>query len=599
MGSVTERLLQGLLHMAVILPALAFWWSRGDDGGSFVLYREPKLVAAGVFGWLFVAVWLWSRRTQIRRAELITILERPAMLAFGAFLSYLTLTGLWVVVVANYAYELNQYLLITTLLIVLFLWARQDAQVVSRVRGGLILSIAMVTAVGFVQMVTPIAFLTPIDVGIGISHPSLMGYKNPAALAVLGQIFLLAGLVVDESRSIRARVAWGLLLVAELGYLASLHSRTSWSALVIATLALAVLFLLRPGDRRRKIRLVCEVALVMAFLVGTYVNVRSFVNPRGADPGFGTDAMAAGPIVDAEPLLSLVARPGSYLGSDRGTYLLNTVNMARHNPFGVGLGDWQTHYPVYRLHNRDIAFSDLYQVRRAHSDHVQFLGEAGWPGLALWLLFLGVLVFGSARRYLASGDPARLFVAAQLVAFAVAMATDYLLELPYNKLQFFLVVFLALAEPAATPQRPAPRVRGATAVAVLVTILALLQVAYHVALARKIHLAATMEQSYVSSLDPPRKSSWSRIVEQGRELAAMPGHTKTLHKTYLLLGHSAELLGHRDLARDATRQALALHPYYPNALRLMAKLADDAAEARRWQAAYVKVMRQATHGFDD
>ena len=84
------------------------------------------------------------------------------------------------------------------------------------------------------------------------------------------------------------------------------------------------------------------------------------------------------------------ASPRTYLESDRGVYLRNTLNMARYRPFGVGLGDWQSQYPVFRSVRRSADFTDQgleVQVRRAHSDHVQFLGEAGWPGFVLWLAY--------------------------------------------------------------------------------------------------------------------------------------------------------------------------------------------------------------------
>jgi hypothetical protein len=87
----------------------------------------------------------------------------------------------------------------------------------------------------------------------------------------------------------------------------------------------------------------------------------------------------------------------------------------------MGLGDWQTQYLLYRLHRRDLYFTETIQVRRAHSDHVQVFGETGWPGPV-------------------RGSP---LLAAQVGAFAFAMLTDSMFEYPYLKLEILLVAFLA------------------------------------------------------------------------------------------------------------------------------------------------------------
>ena len=578
-----DRLLAALVQLAIVVPALAVGWVRDDGRIAAVLYREPKLVAAGVLGWTFAAAFLWAWRRRLTAADLAAAIERPAMLALGAFLAYLAATGLWVRVPQNYFYELDQYLLLALLVVLLLAWTERDARLPGRVRAGLVASLAAVTAVGVLQILAPLPFLSPIDPEIGVAHPSLMGYKNPAALAVLGQLFLLAGWVAETrgnaGRGVSRRLGLGLLLAVELVYLVSLRSRTSYAALAAGSVFLVGLWLARRPPRRALLRGAAAAAAAVA-LVAAAVAIHAPARER------------------ARSALAYAASPRAYLESDRGVYLRNTLNMARHRPLGVGLGDWQTQYPVFRSVRRTADFMDPppdVDVRRAHSDHVQLLGEAGWPGLVLWLGFLLLLAAAPIRGYLRDGRPGALFAAAQVVALAAAMASDYYLEMPYHKLQFFLVVYLALAAPPRRPNGRAPcaptPTKAMPAAAVVLALVALLQLGYHVLLARKVALAAAVATSY-------RRGDDAAVLAAGRELAAVPGHTKTLFRDYLLVAHSARQAGADALAGAAARKSLELHPYHLNALRFMATVAADPETAAHWRRAYEHVRDEAVHGYE-
>lgn len=417
-----------LLWLWVTLPAFAV--EVGCEGGSaaFTLYREPKLVAIMIVGWTLLVALLWTGGARVQPATVIALRGRLELVLLGGFILWLTASLLWVTVIENAAYELNQYLLLFLLLIVLLVWSRTERRVVRVVRCGLITSLAGVTLVGLVQSVLTIPGLIPINPLGEVRFPSLMGYKNPMALALLGQLFLLAQLVFTNRSAGAAWRRFGLILLVlvEVAYLVSLRSRTSYLALSVAALYLAALYLWRQRSRRALVL----AGLCLTVLVGA-AGTAGFVNP------------AVRQKVDS--VVPYLLHPSSYLESDRGTYLRGTLSMVRLHPMGVGVGDWQTHYPLFSPRDANNGVSEEYQVRRAHSDYVQMLGEAGWPGLAMWLGFLVTLVARSARHWNHSGSAASLFASAQVVAFCVAMSTDYVMELPYGKFQLFVVVFLALS----------------------------------------------------------------------------------------------------------------------------------------------------------
>ncbi|NJL29453.1 MAG: O-antigen ligase family protein, partial [Thermoanaerobaculia bacterium] len=426
------RWLHGFLLVALGAPLLAFAWGTRAGEVVFVLYEEPKLAALELFGWCLLAALTWKRPSDLNLGPALSRSRRAPWCWWWLLLLYSLLTRLWVAVPANLWFELRQYFLVGMLVLFLQAWAERDPRIVSRVSQGLVLSAVLLTAVGLFQVAFPVPWLSPIDPGSGVANPSLMGYRSPAALALVGQICVLGKMIAETQTPTRRR--WlALLLALELIYLATLESRTAYVALLVTGLFLLVAWAL-AGRSRTRTRFVPAVVLGLAVLASA-----TLLNPAARE--------RLGSVV------SLATRPSALVQTDRGTYLLNSLNMVRHHPFGVGLGDWQTQYPVYRRYQRTLYFSETLQVRKAHDDHVQIFAELGWPGLVLWSGFLVGVVLVPLKSFLTTGEPARLLIAGQVVTSTVAMAMDSVLEAPWGKLQMLLVAFVATwnpAEPAVT-----------------------------------------------------------------------------------------------------------------------------------------------------
>ena len=588
----TSRGLAALLFLVFFAPALAIAWGSENGEIVFVLYREPKLACWKILGWVFLAVLFWRRR--LTGPRVVATLRHPVVATLGLFLLWAAVTAAWVTVRRNLTYELGQYLLLFFLLVCLRAHPEAEQRWHGTVGNALIAGLAALTGVGIVQASGGLPWLLPIDPQFGGHHPSLMGYKNPMALALAGQIFLVAGRAAGKSR----RWPWLLLLAVEVGYLASLLSRTSYLALGAGGSVLGVLGWMRRRARGgRRSGVIPAVAILVAA-----VGILAVSHP-------GTRARL-------ESAASLLTSPSRYLETDRGVYLKNTLHMVRHRPWGVGLGDWQTHYPVYRKHDRYRSFDDRFQVRRAHSDHVQTLGETGWLGFALWTVFWITALGHACRRALAPGTPRfAVFLAAQLAAFGVAMATDYVIEIPYLKLEFFAVLFLSLGPPrgfSSAAEHGAPAVGAADAseqdrnprwasrllvapVALAVAVTSCLAVA-------KSHYAVALTHHYLSALDAEGAEGARRLVSASREgaiFARLPGHEKNLFRAWLVLADTWLRLGRPEAARVAAEQALKLHPFNPGTYRLLAKLERHlgrTAEAARWETLYREIMDETDSG---
>ncbi len=572
------------LFLVVFVPALAFAW-RSDQGEiAFILYREPKLMMLRVLGWAFLALLWWKTERRLDSSRLVSTLSQPAVALLGLWLLWSGITVAWVLVHENLVYEFDQYLLLYLLLVSLLAQPAADLRWRRAVEGGLIAGVAALTAIGLFQALGALPSLLPIETAYGGSNPSLMGYKNPMALTLLGQIFLVAGRATEASG--KTRYGWFLLLAVEILYLAMLQSRTSLLALAAGCVVLIPLDLLRRragGARGVPIsKVVVGVALCVAAVAAGNPGVRDRV------------ASAA----------RILGSPSSYLETDRGVYLQNTLQMTRYRPWGVGLGDWQTHYPVYRRVDRYRAYDDHVQVRRAHSDHVQILGETGWLGLFLWTGFWVTALGFAIRRALSRDAPqASIFSAAQLFIFVVALATDYVIEIPFVKLELFVVLYLCLHDPR-RHEGPAPRSDRAgrlwpkLAISMVAIVAA---IASSLALEKAFH-AATLQRHYLLALNAEGARATRHLEQAGRAGAAfarLPGHEKTFYRSWLVLADTRLRLGQPDLAEVAAQHALDLHPFNPGTYRWLAALAEDggrAEESAAWQALYREVLHESDSG---
>ncbi|MEM9556158.1 MAG: O-antigen ligase family protein [Acidobacteriota bacterium] len=577
-------------------PILAFWPRVVDGALRFVLYREAKLVAGGLCAWLVIAVLL----RRLPGAHLRASLERMPILVLGAWLGWSATTRWWGWTPENWLYEMVQHLTVFALAVVLPAAATADPRRLERPLVGLAAGVAAASALGGLQLLVDLPWLTPIDAWVGVGHPSTMGYKNPMALAVVAQLFLLVGWAARAS-TLRARLALGLLVALELLFLVSLQSRTALLAVAVGMLFAGVAGLARlprlDADARRR--------LLRRGAAGLAAGVVVVALGLLASPAARERAAVA---------FDLVRAPATYLETDRGVYLRNTLAMVADRPLGVGLGDWQTAYPVYRRVAPTLAYDDIYRVRRAHSDLVQTLGETGWPGLVLWAAVLAVGIGMPLRRWWRADAPRPfdLALAAQGAALAAAMATDYVVEMPALELVFALVWIAAIGTVGQGADTTGPEAAKATrrgglgatvraaVLGALVTLAVLLGLA-HLALlpprlaaadARWLFDASTIELDDGHAVD---SAAARRILALGARLERWPGLSKSLHRDVHLLATVAHLTGEEQTAKRWALRALRLHRHDPDILRLLAAITGDPGG--RYERAAEHILHETSSGF--
>lgn len=126
----------------------------------------------------------------------------------------------------------------------------------------------------------------------------------------------------------------------------------------------------------------------------------------------------------------------------------NSMEMAKDHPFlGVGLGNWQIHFPKYGLNNFDdyaIANGEN-TLQRPHNDFIWILCETGILGLLAYLMIFG-LVFYQLYSLIKNATDTKekwkfFFIFSALVGYLVISFFDF----PYERIEHQVIVLLLLS----------------------------------------------------------------------------------------------------------------------------------------------------------
>jgi O-antigen ligase len=232
-----------------------------------------------------------------------------------------------------------------------------------------------------------------------LSEASPLAQFSAIALC-LGTAWLVAG--ARRPTWLNRRVA----LLSTAGGAAIVFATLSKSGWVACAIWVSILAAMLPGARRRaRIALVGLAALLTLSLAAVSLSqsVASFSGQRGAS---------------AE----------SYV---RVGYWIAAADMARENPFGVGVGNYAFHFPIYA----PLSWHYEYQPRLAdaHSTYLEAVAETGIVGGALFLAFVASLMLQALRAVRGLQDA---FLASTTWGVAAAFGVGATMHLTYSYFYF-------------------------------------------------------------------------------------------------------------------------------------------------------------------
>ncbi|MFN0084172.1 MAG: O-antigen ligase family protein [Blastocatellia bacterium] len=271
---------------------------------------------------------------------------------------------------------------------------------------------------------------TPFPFGPYVNHNHFAGFIEmiapiPLALilvrAVRGELWMLYGFA-------------GLLMI-----LANVMSLSRGGMISLVAGVMIVILLSLPSGARHRSEYFSSHKWRVPLLASRFGAVAALV----VSVGFGLWWVGADPVIRRmeKGELSLKERGADPRNEtffqSRGWIWRDSASMIRANwATGVGLGAFQTAYPIYSRNDGTIF------VSQAHNDYLQIAADAGLPGavLALWFLFVMIRDTSRAVRH---RDPAIAGMAIGCAGGAGALLVhslfDFNLQLPANALLFLVL----------------------------------------------------------------------------------------------------------------------------------------------------------------
>ena len=425
-----SHILAILIWLFMVVPPLFFIPGKIGDKWVYAEYEESKLAAIMVLFWALAAFFFVAPGEKALKT-LKKVACTPTFVLLFFITCYSLVSSLWASVPEAALYEAFQWFSLTFMFLIFSSLFVRDARWLHHALKAVVFSFLIVTVIGLIQTRVQIPFLLPVP---GTKIGSTFGAKNTCFLSLASQFFLVCYLfslnILTNKRLVS--VWFTIAIVIELVYMVISRSRTTYASITIGFIWIYVVGLVWANDKIRILKIgVAAIALVAITLSST-----KFVFPRM----WGSVSYQV-----SHRILPLIDHPAIFFThTARGQVILDSWDMIKDHPYGVGAGNWMFLYPLYHKHLQKKAFNKIKQIRNVHNDYVQYLAELGFPGFIALLGLIGIqiksLVFALNTDHRALEK--RLlayFLLPQFLSVCIMLFFSFYLEFPYRK---FLFVFL-------------------------------------------------------------------------------------------------------------------------------------------------------------
>ena len=134
-------------------------------------------------------------------------------------------------------------------------------------------------------------------------------------------------------------------------------------------------------------------------------------------------------------------------GSTRIPAWKNTIEMIKDHPIaGVGVGQWQEHYPLYYDASAlDVIFGDTIRLTKAHNEYLEMFANVGLIGF-LPLVWIFIIVFKSTWNKLKSNDDRGMVLAISMGMVGFTVVAFFSFPIWAYVSAFIMFIFIALVD---------------------------------------------------------------------------------------------------------------------------------------------------------
>ncbi len=405
-------------------------------------------------------------------------------------------------------------------------WATLGGSVVS------VIGIAQYLGLGFTHMLS-----------VGLPSATFI-FRNFAAAYIIAVLPLSLFAFVCDSAPKR-RLLWMFCGTLMGLYLIYTRTRGAWLGLAIALIFGAGVAFNTPLCRNRLIALAkhstTKWGIGLCFTLLILGATQSANTPVGVVQRFD----------ELKDTTMQTATSAFQAGGDRGRFTMwrHTLTMIADHPFlGVGLDNWEYHYPFYDHGDKITEHSE---PARPHNDLLWIASELGLPGLAIYLYLLG-MAFCTGFRTIQTEQTHMQWAALSAMMGLIALFGDSLFSFPKEQpiSSFFFWFHLSiLGILSAKPEQPQSIVRIGATLGLVICVLSL-----HLNI-KNLAFSKAYQQAEALSL----RQQWPvaiTTISEGLKQGTFD------HRAQFLLGRYYQRANQYPQAEAAYLQGLKTHPNY-------------------------------------
>ncbi len=419
-----------LMWLFLMTPPLFFVPGKIGKEWVYAEYKESKLAAIMVLFWALSTFFFFGfGKNSLKTLKKVAC--TPTFLLLSFITCYSLVSSLWAVVPEAALYEALQWFSLTFMFLIFSTLFVKDTRWLHHALTAIVISFLIVTVIGLIQTSVQIPFLMPVP---GTKIGSTFGAKNTCFLSLASQFFLICYLFSLNSLSKKKLVSFlfAIGIVMELAYMVISQSRTTYASMATGFLLLFFVGLFWSKNKIRIFKIGMAGIVVIAI---TLVSIQSVFPRMWKSASYRV----------SNRILPLLAHPSDFFThTARGQVILDTWDMIKDHPYGVGAGNWMFLYPLYHKHLQEKAFNKIRQIRKVHNDYMQYLAELGIFGIIALLGLIGVqikdlVLLLNANHLTLEKRLLAYFLLPQFLSVCIMFFFSFYLEFPYRK---FLFVFL-------------------------------------------------------------------------------------------------------------------------------------------------------------
>lgn len=188
------------------------------------------------------------------------------------------------------------------------------------------------------------------------------------------------------------------------------------------------------------------VAFVLMFLLFAIKNVRTYFKENKINIIIATSLSVITVLVMALNFSKFENVSNLHTLDTRYSLWINSLEMIKEYPFGVGAGNWQIFFPKYGLTHFDLidVRNGMMSYQRPHNDFIWMFCELGFQGFVFYLSIFFIVIITLIRSLKKKNDPLPFLLLISVIGYCMVAFFDFPLERIEHQVLLSVIILLSM-----------------------------------------------------------------------------------------------------------------------------------------------------------